>query len=195
METWGLFSVTPVGVALVLTGIAYFVIAGKWVLPVSEADASSTTASSTMDYFHNTYGLDYSLYEVVVPEGSPLVGKKLDERGDHLRHPRHRNETAGTGDPRGPQHHCPGRGIRPRHGAGHRRLARAPRPFRGKVWAEEARLPAHLRRGPGRNQGGYRRDRHSTRLQPHRQERTRCLDAQDLRHRHDRPAPRRQDAG
>jgi len=79
METWGLFSVTPVGVVLVLTGIAYFVIAGKWVLPVSEADASSTTASSTMDYFHNTYGLDYSLYEVVVPEGSPLVGKKLDD--------------------------------------------------------------------------------------------------------------------
>ncbi len=32
-----------------------------------------------MDYFHNTYGLDYSLYEVVVPEGSPLVGKKLDD--------------------------------------------------------------------------------------------------------------------
>ncbi len=79
METWGLFSVTPVGVVLVLTGIAYFVIAGKWVLPVSKADASSATASSTMDYFHNTYGLDYSLYEVVVPEGSPLVGKKLDD--------------------------------------------------------------------------------------------------------------------
>ena len=79
METWGLFSVTPVGVVLVLTGIAYFVIVGKWVLPVSKADASSTTASSTMDYFHNTYGLDYSLYEVVVPEGSPLVGKKLDD--------------------------------------------------------------------------------------------------------------------
>jgi hypothetical protein len=26
MHTWGLFSVTPIGIALVLTGIAYFVI-------------------------------------------------------------------------------------------------------------------------------------------------------------------------
>jgi len=79
METWGLFSVTPVGVVLVLTGIAYFVIAGRWVLPVTKSDSSSTTASSTMEYFHNVYGIDYSLYEVVVPEGSPLIGKKLDD--------------------------------------------------------------------------------------------------------------------
>lgn len=81
METWGLFSVTPVGVVLVATGILYFVIAGRWVLPTSQkdTDGSASTASSTMDYLHNTYGIDYALYEVVVPEGSALVGKKLDD--------------------------------------------------------------------------------------------------------------------
>ncbi len=79
MHTWGLFSVTPVGVVLVATGIIYFVLAGRWVLPATKGDTSSTTASSTMEYFHNVYGIDYSLYEVVVPEGSPLVGKKLDD--------------------------------------------------------------------------------------------------------------------
>ncbi len=81
METWGLFSVTPVGVVLVATGIVYFILAGRFVLPVTEGDkdSSSTTASSTMDYLHNTYGIDYSLYEVVVPEDSPLIGKKLDD--------------------------------------------------------------------------------------------------------------------
>ncbi len=79
MEAWGLFSVTPVGVALVLSGIAYFVLAGRWVLPESRGEAGTTTASSTMEYFHDVYGIDYSLYEVVVPEGSPLVGKKLDD--------------------------------------------------------------------------------------------------------------------
>ncbi|WP_456417306.1 SLC13 family permease [Thiolapillus sp.] len=81
METWGLFSVTPIGVVLVATGILYFVIAGRWVLPASKKDVkgSSSTASSTMDYLHDTYGIDYALYEVVVPEGSELVGKKLDD--------------------------------------------------------------------------------------------------------------------
>jgi len=81
METWGLFSVTPVGVVLVITGIIYFILAGRFVLPVTkdDKDGSSTTASSTMDYLHNTYGIDYSLYEVVVPEDSPLIGKKLDD--------------------------------------------------------------------------------------------------------------------
>jgi len=33
MEPFGLFSVTPVGIALVLTGILYFVLFGRWVLP------------------------------------------------------------------------------------------------------------------------------------------------------------------
>ena len=79
METWGLFSVTPVGVVLVATGILYFVIAGRWVLPAGTAQKTTTTASSTMEYFHDVYGIDYSLFEVVVPEGSPLVGKKLDD--------------------------------------------------------------------------------------------------------------------
>ncbi len=78
METWGLFSVTPVGVVLIFTGIAYFVLAGRWVLPATSTE-NGTTASSTMDYLHKVYGIDYSLYEVVVPEGSPLVGKKLDD--------------------------------------------------------------------------------------------------------------------
>ncbi len=81
METWGLFSVTPIGVVLVATGIVYFILAGRFVLPETggDKDSSSTTASSTMDYLHNTYGIDYSLYEVVVPEDSPLIGKKLDD--------------------------------------------------------------------------------------------------------------------
>jgi di/tricarboxylate transporter len=81
METWGLFSVTPVGVVLVAAGILYFVIAGRWVLPSSrkDDDNSSSTASSTMDYLQNTYGINYALYEVVVPEGSALSGMKLDD--------------------------------------------------------------------------------------------------------------------
>lgn len=78
MEPWGLFSVTPVGVALVITGIIYFVVAGKFVLPRTVTE-SNTTAGDPLDYFHDVYGVDYSLSEVVVPEISPLIGKKLDD--------------------------------------------------------------------------------------------------------------------
>ena len=53
METWGLFSVTPVGVALVATGIIYFVIAGRFVLPSKatiSVRSSLTLCSISMMY-------------------------------------------------------------------------------------------------------------------------------------------------
>ncbi len=79
METWGLFSVTPVGVALVLTGIIYFVIAGRFVLPKGTGKEDANTATNTMDYFQNIYGIDYAMFELVVPTDSPLVGHVLND--------------------------------------------------------------------------------------------------------------------
>lgn len=86
MQTWSLFTVTPIGLALLATGIAYFVFAGRHVLPSGELE-SVTSGGNAMDYFRRLYGLDYALYEVVVPAGSPLVGKMLDdiERPNRLR--------------------------------------------------------------------------------------------------------------
>lgn len=78
METWSLFSVTPIGLALVFTGILYFVLAGRFVLPVSKKE-DGATGTSTIDYFKNTYGIDYALFEVEVPAESDLVGKMLDD--------------------------------------------------------------------------------------------------------------------
>jgi di/tricarboxylate transporter len=77
METWSLFSVTPVGLVLVATGIIYFVLAGRFVLPVTKTEGAKAT--DAMTFFRETYGLDYVLKEVVVPEGSELIGKTLDE--------------------------------------------------------------------------------------------------------------------
>ncbi len=87
MKTWGLFSVTPVGIALVFTGIIYFVLAGRFVLPKSTAKESASTATNTMDYFQNIYGIDYAMFEVVVPAESPLVGHVLNdvEHDEHVR--------------------------------------------------------------------------------------------------------------
>ena len=77
METWSLFSVTPIGVALVITGILYFIIAGRFVLPVSKGDDGASQRAT--DYFDEIYGVDYNVYEVVVTPESRLVGKNLDD--------------------------------------------------------------------------------------------------------------------
>jgi di/tricarboxylate transporter len=77
MQTWSLFSVTPVGLALVATGILYFIIAGRFVLPVTNTEG--TTGGSAMDYFRETYNLDYDLNEIFVPDNSDIIGKTLED--------------------------------------------------------------------------------------------------------------------
>ncbi len=76
MKPFGLFSVTPIGAALILTGIAYFMIAGRWVLPGSDK-VEATAGQGTSDYLQRVYGLKADVYEVDVPENSPLVGQIL----------------------------------------------------------------------------------------------------------------------
>ena len=79
METFGLFSVTPVGVALVLTGILYFVLLGRWILPSGRKEGDATSGQSTKDYLKSIYGLKTDLFEITIPEGHPLVGKTFDD--------------------------------------------------------------------------------------------------------------------
>ncbi len=78
MSTFSLFSVTPIGLALLATGIIYFIVAGPFVLPGNTKQTGST-ASNTMKYFHDVYGIDYELFELVIPEESDIVGKHLDD--------------------------------------------------------------------------------------------------------------------
>lgn len=78
IDTWSMFSVPPIGVALLLTGIVYFVLAGRFVLPTRD-EQNVSQATNAMDYFQNLYGLEYGLFEVVAPAGCPLIGSKLDD--------------------------------------------------------------------------------------------------------------------
>lgn len=78
MATWSLFSVTPVGLALLGTGIAYFVLAGRFVLP-GKAATDVVSGADAVDYFQQLYGLDYAIYEALVPADSPLVGKLIND--------------------------------------------------------------------------------------------------------------------
>ncbi|MEW8505710.1 MAG: SLC13 family permease [Candidatus Thiodiazotropha sp.] len=78
METWGLFSVTPIGIALIVSGIIYFIIAGRFVLPKTKSE-SNTSGTDPMQYFQDVYGLRYRLSEVVITDESGLIGKQLDD--------------------------------------------------------------------------------------------------------------------
>jgi len=78
MATFNLFSVTPIGLVLMATGIVYFILAGRFVLPVNISQ--KTEGRDAMQYFKDTYGMKaFYLYEVVVKNDSPVVGMNLDE--------------------------------------------------------------------------------------------------------------------
>ncbi len=78
MKTFELFDVTPIGLALLATGILYFVLAGRFVLPSRASD--KLEGSDTSQYFADTYGLsDFELGEFRIPPNSHLVGMSVDE--------------------------------------------------------------------------------------------------------------------
>ena len=76
MTTFGLFAVTPIGAALIITGILYFIIFGRFILP-GFADDGPTAAEQRADYLNRLYGFDSGVIEVIVPEDSPIVGMSL----------------------------------------------------------------------------------------------------------------------
>ncbi len=77
MRTFDLFDVTPIGLALVLAGIAYFVLAGRFVLPRSKGGTADP--GQTAGYFEQLYGIKGDIFEAQVLLGSPLVGKTIRE--------------------------------------------------------------------------------------------------------------------
>lgn len=79
MEPFSLFAVTPVGVCLVLTGILYFVLLGRWVLPNHGNKEEAGAGQSVRDYLKKIYGLKSDLVEVVVPQGSILRGQTFGD--------------------------------------------------------------------------------------------------------------------
>lgn len=75
-EAFGLFSVAPIGIALVLSAILYFVIFGKRVLPkVSSEDNTCCILKRDLEW---TYGKEiHSVYELHVPKA--FQTRRLDE--------------------------------------------------------------------------------------------------------------------
>ena len=75
-EAFGLFSVTPIGIALVITAILYFIFFGKFVLP--EVKAKIDPSCLLNPDLECTYGEEiHNVYELNVP--SNFETKRLDE--------------------------------------------------------------------------------------------------------------------
>ena len=77
MAPFHLFSVTPIGAALIVTGIVYFLVLGRWVLPGSSDPIDVASGHGTAEYLERVYGLHAHVFEVDVPADSPLVGQIL----------------------------------------------------------------------------------------------------------------------
>ena len=76
MQHFGLFSVTPVGIALVASGLVFFLLFGKSVLPEGTS-VSLTRGTGTVRYMRTLHGVHAAVREVEVPEDSILVGMDI----------------------------------------------------------------------------------------------------------------------
>ncbi len=79
METFGLFAVTPVGLALVASGILYFVIFGPLVLPSKQKGGDATSGLPMKAYLKTIYGLKTDIFEITIPAGHPVAGQTFDD--------------------------------------------------------------------------------------------------------------------
>ncbi len=73
-----LFDVTPIGLALLATGILYFLAGGRFLLP-RKKEKSVGAPARTKTYFADVYGIKGDVFELLVTVDSPLVGMKISD--------------------------------------------------------------------------------------------------------------------
>jgi di/tricarboxylate transporter len=82
MKTFDLFDVTPIGLALVATGIIYFILAGRLVLPSDKKTDEALPDADTgnpLRYLEETCGVGGDMMQLRVTAESHLVGMYIDE--------------------------------------------------------------------------------------------------------------------
>jgi len=75
---FSLFSIAPVGLPLLRTGLAYFALFTRRLLPADE-ESPNVTPGRTETYFAETYGITGEVFELTVTAESPLVGMSIAE--------------------------------------------------------------------------------------------------------------------
>lgn len=78
IQTFSLFAIAPIGIPLLLAGLAYFALFTRKLLP-SDEERQKVTPGRTETYFAETYGIDGDVAELVVSTDSPLVGMSVGE--------------------------------------------------------------------------------------------------------------------
>ncbi len=78
IEPFSLFAVMPIGIPLLLAGLAYFALFARRLLPADE-ESPNVTPGRTETYFAETYGIAGEVCEVTVTSESPLVGMSILE--------------------------------------------------------------------------------------------------------------------
>ncbi len=76
MENFGLFAVTPIGIALIATGVIYFLMFGGKLLPQAQ---KQTLTTENLQHYRDVYGIDGRIFEVSVENGSDLDGLALGQ--------------------------------------------------------------------------------------------------------------------
>jgi len=78
MRPFELFSVAPIGAALLIGAIGFFVLFGSRLLP-STSSKRAASPGRTKSYFADVYGITGDIYELLVTVDSPLVGMRVAE--------------------------------------------------------------------------------------------------------------------
>ncbi len=80
VEPFGLFSVTPIGLALIIAALAYFVLFGRFILPAGQGDETGTGSMS--QELERTYHDIGHLFEIQIPDSfdGPQTLEQLELR-------------------------------------------------------------------------------------------------------------------
>ena len=80
LPAFGLFSVTPIGIALVFVGIGYFIVFGRWILPRRNAEVDrDKDDSAEIEKYYDKLGELFELHYHDVDGKTPCIWQLCDE--------------------------------------------------------------------------------------------------------------------
>ena len=78
LQPFEMFSVTPIGIALLIAALLYSLLIGRRLLPKT-GGKKAASPGRTKSYFADVYGITGDVHELLVTVDSPLVGMRVNE--------------------------------------------------------------------------------------------------------------------